>query len=337
MEPLVTVIVPVYNVAPYLREALDSVIGQRYKNLEILVVDDGSTDESGQLCDDYLRDPRVRVIHQRNRGLSAARNVGLDRMTGEYLAFLDPDDAFHPEMISRMMHAMAGSGADMVACCYQVFSATGPLDRARPVRRFVMEGRLRSTTEALNDLIAGELNQSVWNKLYRRELWDGLRFPEGYVYEDVRTTYRVIEKAKQIQTLPDCLYKNRKRPGSITATPSPRNILDCAAAKHILEEYVTAHTPAIFKPEIAKKYKRDTLRGDMLECAEILRASEARADAEIQEWIEAVRAKARRASDMQGIKNRFVQRLFFTCPGLLPFARKIYRAGKDFVKRMLPL
>ncbi len=96
MDPLVSVIVPVYNVLPYLQEALDSLIGQTYRELEIILIDDGSTDGSGDVCDEYAeRDQRINVIHQENKGLSAARNVGLDEANGDYIAFLDPDDAFH--------------------------------------------------------------------------------------------------------------------------------------------------------------------------------------------------------------------------------------------------
>ena len=118
MGPLVSVIVPVYNVLPYLREALDSVINQTYKNLEILIVDDGSTDGSGEVCDEYLSDPRVIVIHQENKGLSGARNTGLDRMTGEYVAFIDSDDAFKPEMIERMLETITRNKAEMSICGY---------------------------------------------------------------------------------------------------------------------------------------------------------------------------------------------------------------------------
>ena len=114
--PLVSVIIPVYNVAPFLNEALDSVIHQTYTNLEILIIDDGSTDESGEICDKYKRDQRVQVIHQENRGLSAARNIGLDMMTGDIVAFLDSDDKYNKDYISRLLISMEQHGSDITIC-----------------------------------------------------------------------------------------------------------------------------------------------------------------------------------------------------------------------------
>ena len=116
MEPLVSVIIPVYNVVHYLREAIDSVINQTYKNLEIIIIDDGSTDGSSGVCDQYLSDPRITVIHQENRGLSGARNTGLSAITGEYVAFLDSDDAFYPGMIQTMIMEIKKNNADLAVC-----------------------------------------------------------------------------------------------------------------------------------------------------------------------------------------------------------------------------
>ena len=113
---LVSVIVPVYNVLPYLRESLDSVINQTYKDLEIIIVDDGSTDGSDAVCEEYAKDSRVKVIHQKNHGLSAARNVGLDIARGDYIAFLDSDDVYLPDMIQTMVEGIQKSQADVVVC-----------------------------------------------------------------------------------------------------------------------------------------------------------------------------------------------------------------------------
>ncbi len=116
-DALISIVIPVYNVRPYLAEALDSVIHQTYANLEILLVDDGSTDGSGEICDEYAsKDPRIRVIHQENKGLSASRNAGLDRMRGESVAFLAPDDAFDPCFIEKLAAALNREQADLAMC-----------------------------------------------------------------------------------------------------------------------------------------------------------------------------------------------------------------------------
>ena len=196
MEPLVSVIIPVYNVLPYLREALDSVINQTYKNLEILIVDDGSTDGSGEVCDEYLSDPRVIVIHQKNKGLSGARNTGLDRMTGEYVAFLDSDDAFMPEMVENMLDVMIHNEAEIGMCSYS--NCLAELNILSPkidkVRNPINDRELiLSSSESLNLFLSDQTRWSVWDKLYKRSIWNLMRFPEGENFEDMRVMCQVLE------------------------------------------------------------------------------------------------------------------------------------------------
>lgn len=200
MEPLVSVIIPVYNVSPYLRECLDSAIHQTYHNLEILVIDDGSTDDSGRICDEYpAMDSRVQVFHQENRGLSAARNVGLDHMTGNLVAFLDSDDAYHPDMIESMVDAMTQSGADMVVCGFSYHSIeNGRLSLSTASGHWPYRDETISSREALNRLATGKLDISVWNKLYRSHLWKDIRFPDGHVYEDCHVCYRILLRCELI-------------------------------------------------------------------------------------------------------------------------------------------
>lgn len=124
-DSLVSVIMPVFNVRPYINEALDSLINQTYKNLEIIIVDDGSTDGSGEICDKYAaKDKRIRLIHQENRGVSTARNVALDLMTGEFVAFIDADDAYEPEFISTMLGAIIRENSDIIQCRYTAHPTT---------------------------------------------------------------------------------------------------------------------------------------------------------------------------------------------------------------------
>ena len=161
--PLVSVIIPVYNVAPYLREALDSVIYQTYTNLEILVIDDGSTDGSGAICDEYARrDSRIRVVHQENKGLSTARNIGLDMMTGDIVAFLDSDDAFDHRMVEVMLNEM--HHADIAVCGFSVHRG---MMRMHP-KESRNRRRILSRTEALREIMNGRMETAPWNKLYKK-------------------------------------------------------------------------------------------------------------------------------------------------------------------------
>ena len=251
MEPLVSVIIPVYNVLSYLREALDSVINQTYKNLEILIVDDGSTDGSGDVCDEYLSDPRVIVIHQENKGLSGARNTGLDRMTGEYVAFLDSDDAFMPEMIEKMLDAMIQNQAEISICTYATCTTIKHmnLEKAEKGFPFLYEtNHSISSADALNKMIVSGTGSYVWNKLYHYSVWIGTRFPEGDNYEDMRVICQVLEKCEHVIAIPLYLVLYRQRSGSITTSISGKNVLDHILAMKIVEEYALSHSPEIFTP-----------------------------------------------------------------------------------------
>ena len=253
-DPLVSVIIPVFNVAPYLREALDSVVQQTWPHLEIIIVDDGSTDGSGKICDEYRADARVQVIHQENRGLSAARNAGLDRAAGEYIAFLDSDDAWHPDFIRKLMGAM--ENADIAICQYEVHRLK--LDTRGQICPAAQKG-FYSRKEALRALVEGTINVSVWNKLFRKELWTEIRFPEGHNYEDIDTTCRVFDLCSRISFLDEPLYLYRKRPGSITRTGSRKNKDDWTLACRHLEAFVETHIPEVFDEKHLKKARQSRL------------------------------------------------------------------------------
>ena len=248
MDPLVSVIVPVYNVYPYLHEAIDSVINQTYTNLEIILIDDGSTDGSGEICDKYAeRDSRIRVIHQDNKGLSAARNIGLENMTGEVLAFLDPDDAFQYSFIEKTLAALQNEDADMVLCKYDIQYTTAHMKTtsSKKTQPLIAPG-VFDRNEVLSSLVNCKINVSVWNKLYRRKLWNSIRFHEGHLCEDHEAIFKICSLCEKICVLPDSLYNHRKRPGSITAVHSLNNLNDALLAYIRTESFVRANSPAIF-------------------------------------------------------------------------------------------
>lgn len=188
MEELISVIIPVYNVEPYLRRCLDSVLAQTYKNLEIIVIDDGSPDYSGMICDQYAeKDDRIKVIHQANGGLCAARNAGMRAATGRYIGFVDSDDWIAPEMYEELYRCMKEKNADIVSCSYF---------RVKPGRntyaRCDGEVYVYNRKQAMKELLGNfTIRTTFWNKLFRREMFDGLQFPEGRTYEGAILMHKV--------------------------------------------------------------------------------------------------------------------------------------------------
>lgn len=261
---LVSVIVPVFNVLPYLVEALESVLNQIYTNLEIIIIDDGSTDGSAEICDEYSeKDPRVIVVHQENQGLSGARNTGLNMATGDAIAFLDSDDVICPDFISSMERVMRRDGVDLVICDYTVGRAT----RITRKKAFVKSSDVQikqgiyTRDDALRALADGRIKHYTWNKLYRRELWERIRFPVGHVYEDVYTTYRIMDLCERVFVLNEPLYHYRKRRGSIVDDRSQGNLLDSINASSCLESYVRKNTPSIFSVKQLTHVRIPSIKG----------------------------------------------------------------------------
>lgn len=219
MNDLITVIVPVYKVEHYLRKCIDSILSQTYPNLEIILVDDGSPDSCGQMCDEYaVRDHRITVIHKTNGGLSDARNAGLERMHGKYVTFVDSDDYVSPEYIGNLYAALIQNDAD-IAVCGEAFVGENPDGSTFPMKRPLrdVEGTINMTTkEALSCMLHQDIfDASAWAKLYRSELFSDVRFPVGYAYEDIGTTHRLMLKSRKVTYIGEHLYFYLQREGSI--------------------------------------------------------------------------------------------------------------------------
>ena len=210
MDKLISVIVPIYNVEKYLTKCIESIINQTYKNLEIILVDDGSPDKSPIICDEYAKkDNRIKVIHKKNGGLSDARNYGMSLATGEYISFIDSDDYIDEEMYEKMIFELINNDSDIVSCAINnVYS-----DR---VESSYIEERVYDTELALKNLILGrDLNQTVWNKLYKKDVINGILFEKGKINEDDFWTYQVFANSKKIITLNKPLYNYIHRESSI--------------------------------------------------------------------------------------------------------------------------
>lgn len=213
----VSIIIPIYKVEPYLKACVDSVLAQTYRNLEIILVDNGSPDGCPEICDQYARqDERVKVIHRVNAGPSAARNSGLDVAGGELIYFVDGDDMVHPECIERLAEIMGREDCDIVQCTTFAFldEDTIPYELCEPELKQV------GPREMCRYLMFGGCESNgtvVWNKLYKRELFNEIRFPEGMVHEDVAITYRLYWKSERIVLTNQALtFYRSQRQGSLT-------------------------------------------------------------------------------------------------------------------------
>lgn len=223
-EPLISVIIPIYGVEPYLERCVRSVVNQTYRNLEIILVDDGGRDRCPAICDAWdEKDSRVRVIHKANGGRSSARNAGLDVAAGEFIAFVDGDDYVEPDYIAVMADAVRDSQADLAMCSVFHEDVDGrAVAQTAPVWReeYAPVTDVRRTCPGLDCLRRrgdehGMDNVVVWNKLYHRSLWDDVRFPVGKAYEDEFVTYRIFGQTRTAVLLPERLYHYVERDGSV--------------------------------------------------------------------------------------------------------------------------
>ena len=240
---MISVIIPVYNVSKYLSRCINSVRTQAHVK-EILLIDDGSTDDSGILCDAYAAmEPLVKVLHKENGGLSSARNAGLDLAQGEYVAFVDSDDFLEPGAYEKLLSCAQRHEADLVCagrsdliggigdktlglCPEKEETITGPEFVAR---MFTWQG----------------VDSAAWDKLYKRSLFHGLRYPEGKICEDVPVTYRAALKANKVALLPEPVYVYYHRPGSITTAPVSQKSFHFAAHTQAICQDIKARCPEI--------------------------------------------------------------------------------------------
>ena len=232
---LISVIVPVYNVERYLRRCVDSILHQTYQDLEVLLVDDGSTDASGAICDEYAaREERVTAVHQKNGGLSAARNTGLERAKGTYLCFVDSDDFLDSRMLETLCRDLQEQNADVAVVGFRMFEREeelAPAELTVPVQCMTGREAIRST------LVSDELGDFAWNKLYKRELFRDIRYPLGRMMEDQGTTYRIFQQCSKVVYCP---------------VPAEQE----AEADTVAEKPVEAETPV----ESPKKQKKKHVR-----------------------------------------------------------------------------
>ena len=228
----ISIIVPVYNVEKYLENCIESILNQTFKDFELILVDDGSTDNSGKICDIYeKKDSRIKVIHKNNGGLSSARNTGLDIACGKYVGFVDSDDSIHPKMYEVLYNLIKKYKSD-ISCCnykrtYDIFSKE---HKALNLKEVIEMSNIEAI-EKLYDKDLGVRLVVAWNKLYHKRLFDNIRYKVGRIHEDEFIAHRILYKCKKITYVDNELYYYLQREGSTMSKKSYKRKVDALLSK----------------------------------------------------------------------------------------------------------
>ena len=250
MQPLLSIIVPIYNVEQYLDRCIQSILNQTYQNLEIILVDDGATDCSGAIADSYAaKDKRIKVFHKENGGLSDARNYGLEHVTGDYILFIDSDDFIVNIMCERLITVASSNNADIVSCNYYIDRGDDDIS----IHTMSVQDDKRTFTGM--DMLRYYLLKTepfdlnvVWNKIFKLDLFNGVepvRFPKGRVQEDNFTIFRLFLNANSIVTVNEPLYYYVQRAGSIMANFTRRFMIDTIESHMYMSDYLMNHCSSV--------------------------------------------------------------------------------------------
>lgn len=248
---LISVIVPVYNVEAYLDKCISSIVNQTYRNLEIILVDDGSPDNCPAMCDAWKeKDSRIVVLHKENGGLSDARNVGMGAAHGEFISFIDGDDWIEPRFFEILQHELEAQNADVAAVQYRLCWEGDACERQSAYEHVTVYDR----QTAMRLLIQNQIKQVVWNKLYRSAQIRDIPFEKGKVHEDEFWTYQVIGRIERFAAIDYIGYDYFQRAGSIMGAGYSPKRLDAVEGKTRRQAYLTEHMP-----ELAPEGARDLL------------------------------------------------------------------------------
>lgn len=228
----ISIIVPVYNVEKYLENCIESILNQTFKDFELILVDDGSTDNSGKICDIYeKKDSRIKVIHKNNEGLSSARNTGLDIACGKYVGFVDSDDSIHPKMYEVLYNLIEKYKSDISCCNYKYTYDISNQNHEELNLNEVIEMSNIEAIEKLYDKDLGVRLVVAWNKLYNKRLFDNIRYKVGRLHEDEFMAHRILYNCKKITYVDNELYYYLQREGSIMSQISYKRKVDTLLSK----------------------------------------------------------------------------------------------------------
>ncbi|MBO5397964.1 MAG: glycosyltransferase family 2 protein [Clostridia bacterium] len=244
MNDLITIVVPVYKVEQYLKKCVDSIINQTYKNLEIILVDDGSPDNCGNMCDEYANlDSRVKVIHKENGGLSSARNAGIEIAKGKYISFVDSDDYITNDYIEFLYNLILTNNVKVSICSHTVIYDTGLV-----LEKATNEHSVIDTKTAIERILYDEgLDTSAWAKLYETKLFENIKYPNGKLFEDSATTCKILCECDKVAIGSKSKYFYLIRNNSITKTNFSSNKMDLITSTKDMGEYVLNKYPDLKK------------------------------------------------------------------------------------------
>ena len=265
-NPLVTVIVPVYKVEPYLRRCLDSIVNQTYRNLEIILIDDGSPDNCGVICDEYAEiDKRIKVIHKKNGGLSSARNVGLDVFKGEYVSFVDSDDVVSLDMIEYLYDLLSDNNAEISVCLHEIVR-----DNHRWISFKNVNNQTVTPKECIKKLLYNDgVDTSAWAKLYKASLFNNVRYPQGKLFEDIATTYKLFFNANRIALGNEAKYSYILRNSSIVGSSFNEKKLDLLEMTDEMGRNVLNVYPDLSKAVLRRRvYARFSILNQLARCVD---------------------------------------------------------------------
>lgn len=253
MEPCISVIVPVYKVETYLRKCVDSILSQTYQNLEIILVDDGSPDNCGAICDEYAqKDPRIKVIHKKNGGLSDARNTGMEIMSGEFVGFVDSDDWIEPQMYQRLYELIEHFDADMAFGGVSDDVLQDDSVRTVKTSNYGDVPFAEDKVAAMRRYFHG--SWAAWDKLYRVELFDGIRYPVGEINEDEAIVLHLLDRCNRVCYTNEVFYHYIRRIDGTSITTSAFSDKKMAWVKHCRDNlaFIREKYPQLEKDALAR-------------------------------------------------------------------------------------
>lgn len=244
MEDLVTIVVPIYNVEKYIDRCINSILNQTYKNLEIILVDDGSPDNCGKMCDEYAqKDSRIKVVHKENGGLSDARNAGIDIAKGKYISFIDSDDYIEPEYVEILYKTISEDKSDMAISSHKVIYENGTV-----LEKATGEKSVLNPKQVLKRILYDEgIDLSAWAKLYKIELFQEVRYPKGRIFEDASTTYKLIDESQKVSINSKSTYNYMIRNNSISNITFSTKKMDLITSTKEMSDYIKGKYPDLEK------------------------------------------------------------------------------------------